>query len=40
MEKTRATTNGRDPQRMTEETDMEAKEDGPVITTTMAPTAK
>jgi hypothetical protein len=40
MEKTHATTSGRDSQRTIEETDMEAKEEDPVITTTMAPTAK
>jgi hypothetical protein len=36
MEKMRATTNGHDRQRMTEGTDMEAKEGDPAITTTMA----
>jgi hypothetical protein len=40
MEKTHTTTSGRDPQRMIEEIDMEVKEDGPAITTTMAPIAK
>jgi hypothetical protein len=39
MEKTHATTSEHDPQRMIEETYMEVKEDGPAITTTMAPTA-
>jgi hypothetical protein len=36
MEKMRATTNGHDRQRMTEGTDMEAKEGDPTITITMA----
>jgi hypothetical protein len=40
MEKTRATTKGRDLQKMIEETDMEVKEDGPEISTTMALIAK
>jgi hypothetical protein len=40
MEKTHATTSGRDPQRTTEEIDMEVKGDGPAITTTTAPIAK
>jgi hypothetical protein len=40
MEKMHATTSGRDPQRMIEETDMEVKEDNPAITTITAPTTK
>jgi hypothetical protein len=40
MENMRATINARDHQKMTEEPDTEVKEEGPVITTTMAPTAK
>jgi hypothetical protein len=40
MEKTRATTKGCDLQKMIEETDMEVKEDGPEILTTMALIAK
>jgi hypothetical protein len=40
MEKTHATTSGRDPQRTTEEIDTEVKGDGPEITTTMALIAK
>jgi hypothetical protein len=40
MEKTHATTSERDPQRTIEEIDMEAKGDGPEITTTTAPIAK
>jgi hypothetical protein len=40
MEKMRATTNGRDRQKMTEGTDMEAKEGDPAITITMALIAK
>jgi hypothetical protein len=40
MEKTHATTNGRDPQKTIEETDMKVKGDGPEITTTMAHIAK
>jgi hypothetical protein len=40
MEKTHATTSGRDPQKTIEETDMEVKGDGPAITTTTAPIAK
>jgi hypothetical protein len=36
----RATTNGHDHQRMTEETDMEAKGGDPTITITTALTAK
>jgi hypothetical protein len=40
MEKMRATTNGRDHQRMIEETDMEAKGGDPAITITTAPTAE
>ena len=40
MEKTHATTSGRDPQRTIEEIDMEVKGDGPEITTTTAPIAK
>jgi hypothetical protein len=40
MEKRHATTNGHDRQRMIGETDIEVKEEDPVITTTTAPTAK
>jgi hypothetical protein len=40
MEKMHATTNGRDRQRMIEETGMEAKGGDPAITITMALTAK
>jgi hypothetical protein len=40
MEKTHATTSGRDPQRTIEEIDMEVKGDGPAIMTTTAPIAK
>jgi hypothetical protein len=40
MEKTHAITNGHDPQRMIEETDMEVKEEDPAITTTTAPISK
>jgi hypothetical protein len=40
MENMRATTNEHDRQRMTEETDMEAKGGDPAITITMALTAK
>jgi hypothetical protein len=40
MEKTHATTNGRDLQRTTEETDMEVKGDDPETMTHMAHTAK
>jgi hypothetical protein len=40
MEKMRTTTKGHGRQRMIEETDMEAKEGDPAITTTMALTAK
>jgi hypothetical protein len=40
MEKTHATTSGRDPQKTIEEIDMEAKGDGPAITTTTSPIAK
>jgi hypothetical protein len=40
MEKMRATTNGRDHQKMIEETDTEAKGGDLAIMTTMAPTAK
>jgi hypothetical protein len=40
IEKMRATINTRDRQKMIEETDMEVKGEGLVITTTMAPTAK
>jgi hypothetical protein len=40
MEKTHATTSGRNRQRTIEEIDMEVKEDGLAITTTMAPIAK
>jgi hypothetical protein len=40
MEKMCATINARDHQKMTEEPDMEVKEEGPVIMTIMAPTAK
>jgi hypothetical protein len=36
MEKMRATTSGHDPQRTTEETDMEVKEDDPETTTSIA----
>jgi hypothetical protein len=36
MEKMRATTNGHDRQKMTEGTDIEAKEGDPAITITMA----
>jgi hypothetical protein len=36
----RETTNERDHQKMTEETDTVAKEEDPAIMTTMAPTAK
>jgi hypothetical protein len=40
MEKMRATTSGRDLQKMTEETDMEVKGDDPEITTPTAHIAK
>jgi hypothetical protein len=40
VEKMRATTRGRDRQRMIEETDMGAKEEDPATTTTVAPIAK
>jgi hypothetical protein len=40
MEKTRATINERDRQRMIGETDMGTKEGDPITTTTTAPTAK
>jgi hypothetical protein len=40
MEKTHATTSGRDPQRTIEEIDMEVKGDDLAITTTTAPIAK
>jgi hypothetical protein len=40
MEKTHVTTSGHDPQKMTEETDTEVKEDSLETTTTMASTAK
>jgi hypothetical protein len=40
MAKTRATTNERDHQKTTEETDTAAKGGDPAITTTMAPTVK
>jgi hypothetical protein len=40
MEKTHATTSRHDPHRTIEETDIEVKEDGPAITTTIAPIAK
>jgi hypothetical protein len=40
MEKTHAITSERDRQKTIEETDMEAKEEDPTITTTKAPTAK
>jgi hypothetical protein len=40
MEKMRATTNGHDRQKMTEGTDMEAKEGDPAITITMVLTVK
>jgi hypothetical protein len=40
MEKTHATTNGRDPQKTIEGIDMEVKGDGPEIMTTMALIAK
>jgi hypothetical protein len=40
MEKMHATINARDHQKMIEETDMEVKGEGPVITTITAPTAK
>jgi hypothetical protein len=40
MEKMRATTKGRDLQKTIEEIDMEVKEDGPEISTTMALIAK
>jgi hypothetical protein len=40
MEKTHATTSGRDPQRTIEKIDMEVKGDGPEITTIMALIAK
>jgi hypothetical protein len=40
MAKMCAITNERDHQKATEETDMVAKGEDPVITTTMAPTAK
>jgi hypothetical protein len=40
MEKTHATTNGRDPQKTIEEIDMEVKGDGLEITTTTAHIAK
>jgi hypothetical protein len=40
MEKTRATINEHDHQRMIGETDMEVKEEDPAITTTAAPIAK
>jgi hypothetical protein len=40
MKKMRATINARDHQKMIEEPDTEVKDEGPVITTIMAPTAK
>jgi hypothetical protein len=40
MEKMYATINARDRQKMIEETDMEAKGEGPVIMTITAPIAK